>query len=290
MGNMDIKYINEYGYNLRQLDPQLPASCRSFDENDFLRTPNHPNAAGFQIQMLGIRLSQYVDALAHVLSTGQGVVMDRSVYSDFVFLECMAQFGYVSKAVQKYYYECHKMTVPELMRPHLVIYLDVSPEVVMQRIKARNRTHEATSSVLTPQYLAYMDHVYKQQHLKQISTHAELLIYDWSEEGEPEVVVEDIERLPFIMDKHNPKFDDWKLRLDDAWCEKRYQYTKGKAHIMKWLEVPDYSVPELVISAEDYQTYDRVWRYAPGNNYQYGFNAEMGDQFILTKIKPDTLP
>lgn len=38
-----------------------------------------------------------MDALAHVFSTGQGVVLDRCVYSDFVFLEAMYSHGYISK-------------------------------------------------------------------------------------------------------------------------------------------------------------------------------------------------
>lgn len=43
------------------------------------------------------RLSQYIDALAHLLSTGQGVILDRSVYSDFVFTEAMFSQGYLSQ-------------------------------------------------------------------------------------------------------------------------------------------------------------------------------------------------
>lgn len=69
--NMDMVYINAYGYNLRQLDPQLPDSCKSFDEKDFLSCPSHPNAPKFQFDMLKLRLGQYVDALAHVLNTGK---------------------------------------------------------------------------------------------------------------------------------------------------------------------------------------------------------------------------
>lgn len=46
---------------------------------------------------LFFRYSQYIDAITHVLSTGQGVVLDRCVYSDFVFLEAMFSQGYVNK-------------------------------------------------------------------------------------------------------------------------------------------------------------------------------------------------
>lgn len=40
-----------------------------------------------------------------------------------------------------------------------------------------------------------MEEVYKNNYLKDISTHAELLVYDWSNGGEIELVVEDIERI-----------------------------------------------------------------------------------------------
>lgn len=69
--NMDMMYINPYGYDMRQLDPQLPASCKSFDEKNFVKEPTHRNATAFQFDMFGLRLGQYVDALAHVLNTGK---------------------------------------------------------------------------------------------------------------------------------------------------------------------------------------------------------------------------
>lgn len=71
--NMDLIYINPYGYDMRQLDPQLPDVCKSFDEMDFVRNPSHPNAPKFQFDMFKLKLSQYIDALTHVLSTGESV-------------------------------------------------------------------------------------------------------------------------------------------------------------------------------------------------------------------------
>lgn len=40
-----------------------------------------------------------------------------------------------------------------------------------------------------------MEDVYKNDFLKDISTHADLLVYDWSNGGEIELVVEDIENI-----------------------------------------------------------------------------------------------
>ena len=77
-----------------------------------------------------LRYEQYVDALAHLLSTGQGVVLDRSCYSDFVFVEAMTKSNYLSKAARSAYYDIKKNTILELLKPHLVIYLDIPVEQV----------------------------------------------------------------------------------------------------------------------------------------------------------------
>lgn len=50
------------------------------------------------------------------------------------------------------------------------------------------------------------------------STHAELLIYDWSSYGDVEVVVEDIERIDFdSFDKYDTKMKDWRLPSEWDW-------------------------------------------------------------------------
>lgn len=47
--NLDMYYINSYGYDLRKLDPMLPPDCRSFDVNDFMRQPNNKKTIRMQI-------------------------------------------------------------------------------------------------------------------------------------------------------------------------------------------------------------------------------------------------
>jgi NADH dehydrogenase (ubiquinone) 1 alpha subcomplex subunit 10 len=220
---LDQVYINSYGYDMRQLDPKLPKNCRSFDIRNFCLDPHHRNAAQFQIRMYMLRFEAYIDGLAHVMSTGQGVVLDRSCYSDFVFLEAMFKNGYVSKGARSVYYELKANTISELMKPHLVIYLDVPVKEVQNRLKKRNLDHEVKSKVFTETYLQDIENNYKQQYLKDISSHAELLVYDWSNYGESEVVVEDIERIDFDrFEKHDPKMKDWRLPPQEwAWCEAR---------------------------------------------------------------------
>lgn len=257
---MDYIYKNPYGYDMRQLDPKLPKDCRSYDVKNFCLDPNGRNAAQFQIRMYMIRFSKYIDALAHILSTGQGVVMNRSCYSDYVFMETMFKHNYLSKGARSVYYDLRGNTITELMKPHLVIYLDVPVNVVKDRIKKRGVDYESKSKVFTTEYLTDMESIYKQQYLKDISQHAELLVYDWSDFGETEVVVEDIERIDFDrFDKHDPKMKDWRIPQEWDWCEQRMLYTNEKSDLMNYFNVPRFDVPELVRSADDSKKFKEVW-------------------------------
>lgn len=55
-------------------------------------------------------------------------------------------------------------------------------------IKTRNHGYEVNGKALTAPFLKEMEKQYKDKYLRDISTHAELLVYDWSGGGEVEVV------------------------------------------------------------------------------------------------------
>lgn len=57
--------------------------------------------------------------------------MNRSPYSDVVFLDAMYRNGLITKNARKAIRDIHDNTLQELKRPHLVIYLDV-PAAVTQ--------------------------------------------------------------------------------------------------------------------------------------------------------------
>lgn len=59
---------------------------------------------------------------------------------------------------------------------------------VQEAIKTRKNDYEVTGKALTEPFLAEMERQYKHKYLRDISTHAELLVYDWTGGGEVEVV------------------------------------------------------------------------------------------------------
>jgi NADH dehydrogenase (ubiquinone) 1 alpha subcomplex subunit 10 len=283
---LDDLYINAYGYDLRKLDDKLPENVKSYDVKKFCQNPSHRSAGTYQIRMYQLRVSNYVDALAHILSTGQGVVCNRSPYSDFVFVEAMLRSNFISKGVRSAYYDIRNHTITELMKPHLVIYLDVPALKIKDNIKKRNIDYEVQSKVFSDQYLTDIEVGYKQRFLKDISAHAELLVYDWTEGGETEVVVEDIERIDFDRFEHyDAKMKDWRIMTEWEWCERRMQYTSDKCDIMNYFNIPRFDVPELVRNADEAKILRDVYDEAPGMQYAYGYNQDMGDTGILTKTK-----
>lgn len=282
--NMDFHYIRPNGCDLRMFDDQIPEDTRTFDHVNFNLTPNHRLAGNFQIMTYVARYSQYIDALTHLLNTGQGVVLERSPYSDFVFLEAMYSQKFISKGVRSVYYDLRANTIEELMRPHLVIYLDMPVQTVQEAIKDRNLKHEVAMRALTKPFLMEMERQYKNKYLRDIATHAELLVYDWSGGGEVEVVVEDIERLNFdqYTEREDPKMKDWRLPRELEWADKRMLYTNQKHLLMNLLSVPRLDVPELITSADDDYERMKVINAHPKFQYLDGYNE--GGVFFKTKM------
>lgn len=70
----------------------------------------------------------HIDALAHLFSTGQGVIVERSPFSDFVFNEALFRCGCITKESYNGIQESYVSGNFNLYRPHLVIYLDVPVE------------------------------------------------------------------------------------------------------------------------------------------------------------------
>lgn len=69
-----------------------------------------------------------MDALTHLLATGQGVVKERTPYTDRVFLDTLHRCNLISRPAYDGLVETHMNSLHELVRPHLIIYLDVPVE------------------------------------------------------------------------------------------------------------------------------------------------------------------
>uniref|UniRef100_A0A023GN92 NADH dehydrogenase [ubiquinone] 1 alpha subcomplex subunit 10, mitochondrial n=1 Tax=Amblyomma triste TaxID=251400 RepID=A0A023GN92_AMBTT len=287
--SFDQLYVDDYGFDYRTLDHLLPPSCRSCDIKTFYEDPHNINVASMQWNMYMLRFERHVDALVHMLNTGQGVVLERSCYSDYVFADTMHKFGYISDNAWKMYHKGRHYTLPDLLKPQLIIYLDVPSDILLQRIRERNRPEEVNTKVLTKAYLDEIESMYKQNYLRSVRTETELLMYDWSHFGDVEMVLDDIERIDFegyLNDPYGPMMADWR-KIDDVWNDYRYELTARKDYVMTRLYMDMWDAPELFRSGEDEEQMLEVLQKFNKQRqvYQKGFNKHLGDKWVPFKTK-----
>ncbi|XP_071568505.1 NADH dehydrogenase [ubiquinone] 1 alpha subcomplex subunit 10, mitochondrial [Temnothorax nylanderi] len=277
----DEFYINENGYDLRTLDDRLSPGSQSCDVQKFLTNPHHINVPMFQFHYFQMKYDQYITALLHLLSTGQGIVLNRCIYSDFVFAQAMTNAGYMRPEALKFYHDVVNVAKMLILRPHLIVYLDVPVDAVKEKIKKRGIPYEVNSKVFTSEYLQDVENIYKLDYLKNIITHSHVLVYDWTNEGDVTTIVEDIEQLNFDYEKSEKKMADWRFEtVSDLRVKRQLYENRFFLHVDYYRN--EYSVPELHYTAEQDEERDTILKMVPGK-YEKGFNPEFGDKNILWK-------
>ncbi|XP_054168498.1 NADH dehydrogenase [ubiquinone] 1 alpha subcomplex subunit 10, mitochondrial-like [Oppia nitens] len=265
--DLEEMYINHNGFDYRSLNKYIDELVHAIDEKMFYENPHHKAVQWLKMFYYYQRFEQYIDALVHLYATGQGIVLERSPYSDFVFTDAMHKCGFLNDDTRDFYFRLRHNTIYDLQRPHLVIYLDVSPEECLRRIKARNIPHEVNSKVLTKEYLQEIENQYKKRYLQEASRHSEVLIYDWNKYGDIDDVVDDIEKIKLDeWDPHLEKFEDWNLWEEDEFEFFRNLYTNKKYKLMQKLSLmPVYDVPSLWVDDEIGEHRDKIYKHMVPN-------------------------
>lgn len=282
----DEYYINENGYDLRTLDNRLSLKSQSCDVQKFLTNPHHPNVPMFQFHYFQLKFDQYISALLHLLSTGQGVVLDRSFYTDYIFAKAMTNAGYMRPEALRFYNDIMKIAQLFMLRPHLIVYLDIPVDAVKAKIKKRGVPYEVNSKVFTSEYLQDIENIYKLDYLKNIMLHSHVLVYDWIKEGSISSIVEDIESLNFDYEKNEKKMSDWRFESVQELRTKRKHYENRYFLHLDYLR-NEFTVPELYYTAEEDEERHNVMKMVPGSEFDKGFNPLFGDLRInILKGKP----
>ncbi|XP_031729784.1 NADH dehydrogenase [ubiquinone] 1 alpha subcomplex subunit 10, mitochondrial [Anarrhichthys ocellatus] len=229
------------------------------------------NSYRLQMWMYTMRLLQYADAIEHLLTTGQGVILERSPFSDFVFLEAMFKEGYIRKECVQHYNEIKGISICEFLPPHIVIYVDLPAEEVQKKLKQSGKSY-LQNVPLT--YLKSIEDSYKKSFMPNISATSELLAYDTTQAQDVERVAEDIDYLKF---EKGP----W-LEQDDVTYHHMRMLVEDKQKVATLTHIPKF-LPEITIGAHDYDEKYYAYRALPGKKYASGYNADVGDKSIWLK-------
>jgi len=138
-------------------------------------------ALKLQLWLFQQRFLMYVQSLKHIMKTGQGVILDRSVYSDLVFTNVVYNDGNISEDGYQYYLTVRERAMKYLQPPSAAIYLHTPPSICFKRLAKRGREYEQQIPL---SYLAELE----REHENVFNSLGKsgicpVLTYDWSNFG-----------------------------------------------------------------------------------------------------------
>ena len=107
-----------------------------------------------QIYLLNRRFQQHQE----IIWKGRSAIQDRTIYEDSVFAKTLVELGLMEERDYRTYQELFRHMSNFMCKPNMIIYLDVSPERSMERIKSRQRGVE---SGITIEYLVALHKSYE---------------------------------------------------------------------------------------------------------------------------------
>ncbi|XP_016109013.1 NADH dehydrogenase [ubiquinone] 1 alpha subcomplex subunit 10, mitochondrial-like isoform X1 [Sinocyclocheilus grahami] len=270
MPEPDTHYVDKMTKEKVPLDKAFNGNC-SLEK--FYLEPKASDGNSYRLQcwMYLMRLLQYSDAIEHLLSTGQGVILERSPFSDLVFLEAMFKEGFIRKQCVDHYNEVKGISICEFLPPHLVIYVDVPAEEVQKNLKVSGKSNLQNVPL---SYLKRIETAYKKNFLPKISEEAEVLAYNATQAQDIERVVEDIDYLKF---EKGP----W-LEQDDVTFHHMRMFVEDKQRVANMTCIPRY-LPEVTVGAHEFDAAYYAFKSLPGKKYAEGYNEDVGDKGIWLK-------
>ena len=139
-----------------------------------------------QIYLLNRRFAQHQE----IIWRGGGGVQDRTIYEDAVFAKTLVNQGLMDRRDYNTYLELFKNMSNFMCRPNVVVYLDLSPETSMARIKERSRDVETG---ITLEYLIGLRNEYE-NFITEISRTVPVIKICWEQYRNVEEMAEVIER------------------------------------------------------------------------------------------------
>jgi deoxyadenosine/deoxycytidine kinase len=137
-------------------------------------------ALDMQFYLLSTRFEMHDKAIRHIWNTGQSVVIDRSIYGDQIFARKNFIDGNIDDLGYMNYCKHREIMNRYLMVPHVMLFLDVSPDQCLARIKSRGR---ACEKVVPLAYLQGLHDLHRELKLEMESKGSKVISIDWQNFG-----------------------------------------------------------------------------------------------------------
>lgn len=124
----------------------LPAFFEPVAENPYL-APFYADMAAHSFALQVFLLNKRFGQHQHIIWQGKGGVQDRTPYEDAIFAKMLMESGLMTPRDYQTYKELFANMSRFMCHPNVIVMLDVSPEVSLERIRARGRACEKTISI-----------------------------------------------------------------------------------------------------------------------------------------------
>lgn len=139
-----------------------------------------------QIYLLNHRFKQH----QQIVWSNKNSIQDRSIYEDVIFAKMLKDDGVMEELDFKTYVSLFNNMTNFLHRPDLIIYLDVKPEIALERITKRSRDCEKNIPL---EYLENLKMGYEDW-LKDVEKRIPVVRIDWNEFQDTKKVIEIINK------------------------------------------------------------------------------------------------
>jgi deoxyadenosine kinase len=139
-----------------------------------------------QIYLLNRRFQQHQE----IIWRGGGGVQDRTIYEDAVFAKTLVDQGLMEARDYQTYLDLFKHMSNFMCRPNVIVYLDLTPESSLARVKERSRDVETG---ITLDYLTALRNEYE-SFITDISKRIPVIRVNWEQYRDADEMAAVIER------------------------------------------------------------------------------------------------
>ena len=180
-------------------------------------------ALEMQFWLMSRRFSMHQQAIEHIWKTGQGVVMDRSIYGDAVFAEKNYLDGNIDKIGYENYLKMREVMFRFLMVPQITIYLSAPPKTCLERIKQRQRDCEVNIPL---DYLAGIDRLYEKLLAELKAKGSHIVTLNWQNYQPVDKVYQELEEKTLVG---NNEFNSYQTILSSQNKSNKSTYHQKEA-------------------------------------------------------------
>ena len=180
-------------------------------------------ALEMQFWLMSRRFYMHQQAIEHIWKTGQGVVMDRSIYGDAVFAEKNYLDGNINKIGYENYLKMREVMFRFLMVPQITIYLSAPPKTCLERIKQRQRDCEVNIPL---DYLAGIDRLYEKLLAELKAKGSHIVTLNWQNYQPVDKVYQELEEKTLVG---NNEFNSYQTILSSQNKSNKSTYHQKEA-------------------------------------------------------------